>query len=61
MSVTTLQTTKYANPDYRASKLKLKLEKHEPFRERLSFCDLGNSYIIFSSTIDVQTSRTPLN
>jgi len=56
MYVTTLQTTKYANPDYRASKLKLKLEKHEPFRERLSFCDLGKSYIIFSSTIDVQTA-----
>ena len=56
MYVTSLQTSKYANPDYRGSKLKLKLEKHEPFRERLSFCDMGKSYIIFSTAIDVQTA-----
>ena len=53
-----LENTKHANPDYRSEKLKHKLEVHEPFKNKLSFCDMGKfqSYIVFSSAIDVNSA-----
>ena len=58
--VSELENTKHANPDYRSEKLKHKLEvhEHEPFKDKLSFCDMGNfrSDIIFSSSIDVNSA-----
>ena len=53
-----LETTEFANPDYRGEKLKTKIEKSEQFKEKLSFCPLGDdtrfhSYIIFSRNIDI--------
>ena len=53
-----LETTEFANPDYRGEKLKIKIEKSEQFKEKLSFCPLGDdtrfhSYIIFGRNIDI--------
>ena len=56
-----LETTEFANPDYRGEKLKTKTEKSEQFKEKLSCCPLGDdtrfhSYIIFSRNIDIKES-----
>ena len=56
--VSSLKENNFYNPDYRSHKRKMKLERHEPFRNRLSFCELGKfkSYILFSSSIELQTA-----
>ena len=46
-----LETTEFVNPDYRGERLKTKIEKSEQFKEKLSFCPIGDdtrfhSYII---------------
>ena len=53
-----LEDGEHRNPDYRSRKLKHKLESHEPFKDKLSFCDMGKfqSYILFSSDIDTHTA-----
>ena len=53
-----LETSKFASPDYRGEKLRIKIEKSEKFKEKLSFCLLGDdtrfhSYIIFNRNIDI--------
>ena len=47
------QNTRYANPSYRSSKLKAKLEKFNG--DKLSFCDLGrfNTYLVYNSNISM--------
>ena len=52
------ETTEFANPDYRGEKLKTRIGKSEQFKEKLSFCPLGDdtrfySYIIFNRNIDI--------
>ena len=58
-----LETTEFANPDYRGEKLKIKIEKSEQFKEKLSFYPLGDdtrfhSYVIFSRNIDIGDAIT---
>lgn len=47
-----------SNPDYRSHKLKQKLDRHEPFQGKLSFCEMGKfqSSILFSTAITVETA-----
>ena len=53
MYIDLLQNTRYANPSYRSSKLKVKFEKF--YGEKLSFCDLGgfNTYLVYNSNISM--------
>ena len=53
MYIDLLQNTIYANPSYRSSKLKAKLEKF--YGDKLSFCDLGriNIYLVYNSNISM--------
>ena len=53
--VSELENTEHANPDYRSEKLKHKLDVYQPFKDKLSYCDMGKfqSYVVFSSSTDV--------
>ena len=53
--ISSLQETNYPNANYRGEKLKLKLEKHEKYYNKVSFCCLGTfkSYILYSNDIDM--------
>ena len=46
-----LETSEFANLDYRGEKLKTKIEKPEPFKEKLSFCLLGDDTRFHSNII----------
>ena len=53
-----LEATEFANPDYRGEKIKSKIEKSEQFKEKVSFCPLGDhtrfhSYIIFNRDTNI--------
>ena len=54
--ITVLEQTQHANPNYRAEKLKRKLEKDPKYAQKLQFClnrkrGQFNSYIVYSSTM----------
>ena len=53
-----LEATEFANPGYRGEKIKSNIEKSEQFKEKVSFCPLGDdtrfhSYIIFNRDTDI--------
>ena len=53
-----LEAAEFANPDYRGEKIKSKIEKSEQFKEKVSFCPLGDdtrfhAYIIFNRDTNI--------
>lgn len=56
--ISKLEHSIYPNPDYRSGNPKSKLEKYEPYKDKLPFCDKGKSsfIIVYSSEIDVDTT-----
>ena len=57
--VSHLEETEFPNPNYRATKLKDKLQNHPKFSSALSFCQLSESgpqyhgYIIYNSSMSI--------
>ena len=59
--IDSLQLTEFPNPNFRGENLKVKLESHKTYKDRLAFCMLkstGNfqTYIVYSSDIDVNNA-----
>ena len=59
--IASLELTEFANPNFRGENFKIKLEKHEEYKDRLAFCKLYSSakmqsYIVYSSDIDVNNA-----
>ena len=57
--ISNLQGTKFANPNYRAGKLKSKLEKHGSYAHALSFILVDQAwkgYLVYSSNIDIASA-----
>lgn len=59
--VSHLQSTPFANPDYRSENLKLKLERHKDYQEVLGFCPVKSggkfqSYLVFNTKTDLRNA-----